>query len=514
LIVDGFAGGGGTSVGIEWALRRSPDIAINHDAEAIAMHRANHPHTKHYVEDIRRLNPVEVCSGHRVGLAWFSPDCTYHSKARGGKPFRDRNLANRIRGLAWIVTEWARLVRPRVIIVENVEEFQEWGPLLDDGRPCPIRRGLTYRRWRKQLQNLGYVVEERELSAHHFGAPTTRTRLFVVARRDGHPIVWPAPTHGPGLLPYRTAAECIDWSLPTYSIFMSAAEAKRYGVKRPLAHNTLRRIARGIQKYVIEASEPFIVRCNHGGDEWRGFGAGEQFPTLTASRDAYGLVIPAVASLYSERHRGEARMAAVRQPLPVVTSRPRHALVAALLAKHYAGHDTPGTSLRSPASTITARDHHALIASHLLKLKGTCRDGQSLRAPLHTIGAQGNHYAEVRALLIKFYSSGGQWNALSDPMPTVPTKDRIGLVTVHGEDYVITDIGMRMLTPPELFRAQGFPADYVIAPECWRVVAGRHVFARLPVQTQTAMCGNSVSPYHAQAMVGAQFGVKRMEVAA
>lgn len=506
IVVDCFAGGGGTSEGIKLALGRDPDIAINHNPLALAMHRANHPRTRHYPSNIRAIDPVKVCAGRPVGLAWFSPDCTFHSIARGGKPFRDRDLANRIRGLAWVVIDWAKAVRPRIIMLENVREFQNWGPLTDHGKPCPLRKGFTFRRWRAQLENLGYQVDLRELSACDYGAPTTRKRLFVVARCDGQPIVWPEPTHGPGCTPYRTAAECIDWSIPTYSIFLTPEEAKRYGVRRPLADNTLRRIARGIQKYVIDDPEPFIVCCNHGGDWFRGRSTRQPMPTLTTSRDAYGLIVPTLIQCgYGERKGQAPRVPGMGKPLGIVVAGGRkHALVAAFLAKHYGGHETPGSALHKPSDTITARDHQALVASHLVKLKGTSRHGQRLTEPLHTIGAQGNHYAEVRALLIKFYSEGGQWGRLQDPMPTIPTRDRIGLVTVAGEDYAIADIGMRMLTPRELFRAMGFPDSYTIDPVVTRIVRGKKKRGPLPAELQTEMCGNAVSPYHAAAMVRSQ----------
>jgi DNA (cytosine-5)-methyltransferase 1 len=251
LIVDNFAGGGGASTGIEWATGRAPDIAINHDREALAMHAANHPTTRHFCEDVFDVDPVKATGGKPVGLAWFSPDCTFFSKSRGGKPFRDRDRARRRRGLAWVVIKWARLVAPRVICLENVEEFEDWGPLGDDGRPCPLRKGFTFRRWRAQLEGLGYQVELRQLRACDYGSPTIRKRLFVVARRDGTAISWPEPTHGPGRKrPHRAAAECIDWSLPCPSIFDRA---------RPLAPATMRRIARGVFKYVLGSAAPFVV---------------------------------------------------------------------------------------------------------------------------------------------------------------------------------------------------------------------------------------------------------------
>ena len=495
VVVDNFAGGGGASTGIEWALGRSPDIAVNHDHEAIAMHRANHPSTRHFCESVWDIDPKKVTGGKRVALAWFSPDCTFHSKARGAKPFRDRDAAKRRRGLAWVVVRWARSVKPRVICLENVEEFQNWGPLLDDGRPCPLRRGFTFRRWIAQLRNCGYEVEARELRACDYGAPTTRKRLFIVARSDGRPIVWPEPTHGPGRLPYRTASECIDWSLPCPSIFDR---------KRPLAENTLRRIARGLRRYVLEAGEPFIVPVK----TWGGGGNGPSsirapLRTITTSkRGEFALVAPTlIQSSWGEREGQAPRILDLHRPLgTVVAGGVKHALVAAFLAKHYGGHEGPGTPLQRSFDTVTTVDHHALVTSHLLKLRGGLDDhdvtAQDLRAPAPTVTAGGTHLAEVRAFLLSYYGSPVDAQ-LGLPLHTITTKHRFGLVTVHGHEYVIADIGMRMLEPPELFAAQSFPPDYVIAP----LVDGEP----LTKTAQVRMCGNAVPPVLPEAIVRAQF---------
>src|SRR5690625_2512352 len=278
LIVDLFAGGGGASCGIEMATGRQVDVAVNHDAAAVAMHQINHPQTRHEIADVFEVCPRVVTKGRPVGLLWASPDCTYHSKARGGKPMRDKNRKRR--SLAWVVTRWAGQVRPRVIMLENVEEFADWGPLVgphDALRPCPKRRGKTFRRWVRSLERHGYEVEWRELRACDYGAPTIRKRLFVIARCDGEPIVWPEPTHGPGTgRRYRSAAECIDWDEPMLSIFATREEAKewarahrRSGRKmgtpvRPLADATMRRIARGVKRYVLKDPKPFIVPNNTG----------------------------------------------------------------------------------------------------------------------------------------------------------------------------------------------------------------------------------------------------------
>jgi DNA (cytosine-5)-methyltransferase 1 len=573
MIVDNFAGGGGASLGIEWALGRSPDIAINHDREAIAMHAANHPSTRHYCEDVWKVDPVEACGGRPVGLAWFSPDCKHFSKAKGGKPV-DKN----IRGLAWVVVRWAKAVKPRVIILENVEEFAHWGPLGPDGKPCPLRKGFTFRRWVGQLRSCGYDVDWRELSACDYGAPTTRKRLFLVARRDGQPIAWPQPTHGYNLLPYRTAAECIDFSLPTYSIFLTREEGKRYGVKRPLADNTMRRIARGVDKFVINSANPFIVPITHTGDgrvhsieeplrtitsARRGefmlatpylagvggrkgqspeTGVDQPYHTITAKADT-ALVAPYFVSRYGERDGQAPRALPLDRPMPTIVPTQNGAqLVAAFMAKHYGGHETPGSAIGAPIDTITAKDHnaliaahvspfyglkgnetrsgdlfdplptvtadprHALVASHLTKFKGTCQHGQPITEPVHTVQAGGYHYAEVRAFLMKYHGTGGQWNALREPMGTVDATDRFGLVAVHGERFYIADIGMRMLVPPELYLAQSFPPGYIIAP----IVDGRP----LPKDAQVRMCGNSVPPVMAQVMARAQFEEQALEVVA
>jgi DNA (cytosine-5)-methyltransferase 1 len=435
IIVDSFAGGGGASLGIARGAGRRIDIAINHDREAIAMHAANHPETRHFCEDVFAVHPVKATGGLPVGLAWFSPDCKHFSRAKGGKP-----ADKKIRGLAWVVIRWARLKRPRTIFLENVEEFEDWGPLGPDDRPDPKRVGLTFRRWVGQLRNLGYTVEWRALRAADYGAPTSRKRLFLIARCDGLPIVWPDLTHGTGREPYRTAAACIDWALPCPSIF---------GRRRPLADKTLKRIAAGIRKFVLEAETPFVVPID----------GALASPTL-------------IQRSWGERPGQAPRVPGLEKPLgTVVSGGIKHALVAAFLAKHYGGHTTPGASLEAPFSTVTARDHHALVHAFLLKYFGTAT-GQSPADPLHT----------------------------------VTSKARFGLVMVRGEPYEIADIGMRMLTPRELYRAQGFPDDYVIDP----VVGAR----RLSKTSQIRMAGNSVCPDVAEALVRANYGaVEAREVA-
>lgn len=553
LIIDSFAGGGGTSTGLEWAFGRSPDLAVNHDARAIAMHCANHPRTRHLISNVFDVDWPAECQGRRVALFWLSPDCTYHSVARGGKPFRDRNRANRIRGLAWIAPRVAELVRPRVIILENVREFEDWGPLLPNGKPCPDRAGFTFKRFVRRLENLGYRVEHRDLVACDYGAPTSRTRLFLVARCDGLPIVWPEPTHGPGRpKPHRTAAECIDWAIECPSIFER---------EKRLAENTERRIARGYFKYVA-SGDPFIAPVMHGGEArvWpidepmrtitgahrgdralvtphlvrtahgdvgkngsRRWGRGEHslaepLPTLAASKD-FALVAPTLVTTgYGEREGQAARVPGLDKPIGTLVGTRKHALVSAFLAKHNAGfRQGAGVPLTGPIHTITSRDHHALAASHLIKLKGTCQHGQPVTEPMPTIQAGGLHIGEVRAFLIKYYSEGGQWGEIDKPMSTLTTRDRLGLVTVRGENYICVDIGMRMLIARELYRGQGFPDSYIIDPwiaERFDIRGRRLKPAPLSQEGQVEMCGNSVPPQLSYAVAGAQFIERFSEIAA
>lgn len=503
LIVDGFAGGGGTSEGLAEAFGRDPDYAFNHDDDALSMHAANHPNTEHICCDIREVDWRKVARGRRIGCFWISPDCKHHSKAKGGKP-----VDRKIRGLAWVAVKAAEQVRPRVIMLENVEEFSGWGPLGPDSLPDKMKKGFTFRRFVRRLQNLGYEVDWRELRCSDHGVPTTRKRLFLVARCDGLQIRFPDSTHGHAMLPMRTAAECIDFDLPCPSIFLSPAEAKILGVRRPLAENTMRRIARGVWKYVISAQRPFIVPVMHG-PEARVWSIDEPHRTLTgAHRGDRALVMPYLVPRYGERAGQAPRALGIQNPMPAIVPTANGAqLVSAFLAKHYG--DTgqrPGSAMHEPIDTITSSDHHALVASHLIKLKGTWRDGQALTEPLHTVQAGGNHYAQVQAFLIKFYGEGGQWQPLTDPMHTIRTKDCLGLVTVHGEAYQIVDIGMRMLTPRERFRAHGFREDYIID----RGHDGR-VFTK---EAQGKFVGNSVPPEMARRMAVAQFSEQFKEAAA
>ena len=489
LVVDLFAGGGGASTGIEQAIGRHVDIAINHDPEAVSLHQANHPQTQHHVSDVFEVDPATVTEGRPVGLLWASPDCKHFSKAKGGKP-----VSKKIRSLAWVVVKWAKAVSPRVICLENVEEFQTWGPLAADGRPCPERKGRTFERWVRSLQGLGYVVEWRELRACDFGAPTIRKRLFLVARRDGAPIFWPEATHAAPdslpvrqkkLKPWRTAAECIDWGIPAPSIFER---------ERPLADATCRRIAKGIVRYVFEAAQPFIVPMTHSGGD-RVHASTEPLRTITtAQRGELALAVPTLIQTgYGERPGQAPRVPGLEKPLGTVVAGQKHALVAAFLAKHYTG--VVGSDLADPIATVTSVDHHSLVAANMVKLRGD-NVGSAADAPLHTVSAQGTHHAEVRAFLVKYYGTDGD-PALLDPLHTATTKDRFGLVMVKGEPYQLVDIGLRMLTPRELYRAQGFPESYLID----RGADGRP----LTKTAQVRMCGNSVCPPLARALVAANY---------
>lgn len=852
LIVDNFAGGGGASTGIFYGLGRHVDFAVNHNWPALCMHMANHPQTRHLQEDVFAVQPRKLTGGRPVGLAWFSPDCTHFSKAKGGKP-----RSKKIRGLAWVILRWAVEVRPRVMMMENVEEIQTWGPLLDTGHPDKAQAGLIWEGFKLALttgcpadhvamedarcalgpdfpyerlvEGLGYVVETREIRACTLGlrhvieaAPTIRKRLFGIMRCDGRPIVWPASTNGDPksrevlagqLKPYRVAAECIDWSLPCPSIFLSKAEARKLGVKRPLAEATERRIARGIRKFVIDAPEPFIVPVTHQGSD-RVENIREPMRTVTgAHRGEKALAMPFLSKYYGERRPDEgargvrmtdplatqgtenrfaivtafmgrvahgevsptgvkrwgAGVHSVEAPLGTVTRSPEYCLVAAslancanskttgrapnvwdlaeplrtvttgpgfavvaanitkfrkgsvgtdcreplhticagsfvkrpagcsvfgvvqvgmteshgrdaratfhclacdtwalepmaecgcaaearrvaFLAKHFGGHETPGSSVGKPMDTVTAVDHHAVVSAALVGCGGragqsgprgledpvatitakadTCvtaatlvvnttehsggaaseplktvttgghhaltaatlvqsgygeRDGQAARAldiqqplgtavaggvkhavvsacllrhfgasvggamvspmgtivaggagktalvtshlakmydrtpghehgePMHTVTSGGLHLAEVRAFLIKYYKEGGQDAPVSEPMHTMTAKARMGLVTVRGVEYVIADIGMRMLVPRELYRAQGFPEDYVINVECERVIRGKKVLGWLPQDEQVRMVGNSVPPPIVAALVAANLPEMRVE---
>ena len=684
LIIDNFAGGGGTSTGLEQAFGRPVDIAINHDPEALAMHAANHPHTTHLCESVWDVDPIKVTGNRPVGLVWLSPDCKHFSKAKGGKP-----VEKRIRGLAWVTLRWAAKCKPRVIMLENVEEFKTWGPLLveADGsaKPDPAKKGKTFDSFIRQLRAHGYAVEFREMRGCDHDTPTIRKRFFLVARRDGIAIKWPEPTHGAPdsigvragkLLPYRTAAECIDFSLPCPSIFER---------DRPLAPATLRRIAKGIMRYVVDAADPFIVGAggparageprptarpfgtllarndsyfcaptivpvtHQGGDRTESIG--EPFRTITgAHRGEKALGVATLVQVgYGEREGQAPRALDIEKPLgtvvgaaakhalveaelapfvmtnttghpgagadmpvPTITAAGNQALVSAVLvdaahgevspggvkrwgtgahdveaplgtvtasgnkavataflAKHYTG--VVGSALGDPIGTVTACDHHslvtafltehanasnqrvmpadeplrticaqvkgghfsmvsahiqrdmgasvghaadaplgtvtaggggksALVTSNMIKLRGTST-AAGTDEPLGTVSAGGQHHAEVRSFLLAYYGAS-ETHSLTDPLNTVTSRDRFGLVTIQGQDYQIVDIGLRMLQPRELFRAQGFPDDYIIGDDPAQGL-------KLTKSAQVRMCGNSVCPPMAKALILANFAHER-----
>ena len=590
LIVDSFAGGGGASTGIEMALGRSPDIAINHNADALAMHEVNHPDTLHLSKNIWHVDPLEAVGNRRIGLAWFSPDCKHFSKAKGGRPVK-----RSIRDLAWVVVLWARRVRPEVIMLENVEEFRDWGPVTAEGKPCRERKGQTFEMWTAQLKRLGYKMEWRELRACDYGAPTIRKRFFMIARRDGRPIVWPEPTHGrpddPDVIagrkqPWRTAAEIIDWSIPCPSIFDSAEEImEKHGVRaiRPLADATMKRIARGVVRYVLEAKKPFIVSVAHGYSGGRreypiddpigaqtsggnghavvvpvvtyaqqgggnrapdvplhtitaspkdqnavlaahltkfqtgstGSGLDEPAPTVTANsyikKPGGAAPIGVVAATmvqtgYGERKGQKPRALDVERPLGTqVAGAAKHAVVAAFLAQHNndsrrIGGVNPGRPATEPLATITvAGAQQNVVAAHLSRFTQN-GVGQGMEEPLDTVMAGAPKFGLISGFLTKYYGEALPNQSLDTPVHTVTTKPRHGVVTVEidGETFAIADIGMRMLTPRERFRAQGFPENYIID----RRPDGTPITATV----QGSCCGNSVCPPLAEALVRANCG--------
>lgn len=535
LIVDNFAGGGGASTGIELATGYSVDIAINHDPEAIRMHKVNHPNTEHYCENVWAVDPVKACNGHPVGLAWFSPDCKHFSKAKGGKP-KDKN----IRGLAWVALRWAGLVRPRVIMLENVEEFKTWGPLNRRHHPIKSKQGRTFEKFVQQLTDLGYEVQFKELVAADYGAPTMRKRFFMIARCDGKPIIWPEPTHAPadseevkkGLLkPYVGAYTQLDFSLPCPSIFDTSEEIKeKYGIRavRPLAQKTMDRIARGLKKFVLDNPEPFIIQCNHGGER-RPNDIREPMPTITGkhgygivepymvqigqtgftkdrskdvreplttivSKNEHCLISPTLIQYHSETSKDGVRGQTIEDPIMTVDSSNRYGLVASFLQKYYdGGYKGAGDTLENPLPTVTAWDHNSVVTANLIQMNNHC-DGRDLRDPIPTITAGDGHFGEVRAFLIKYYGQGTGQN-IEEPLDTVTSRDRFGLVTIEGVDYQIVDIGLRMLEPKELYGCQGFPDDYIIDHD--------YTGKTYPRSEQVRRCGNAVCPPIPAALVRA-----------
>lgn len=525
LLIDSFAGGGGASLGIELATGRSVDIAINHDEAAILMHKTNHPNTKHYCENIWDVDPVVATGGRPVGLMWASPDCRHFSKAKGGKP-----VEKKIRGLAWVVLKWAGKVKPRVIILENVEEFVTWGPVRK-GKPVKSKKGITFEKFKSQLQSLGYKVEHRELRACDYGAPTTRKRFFLIARCDGKPIVWPEPMRGDPdslevrcgyLKPWRTAAECIDWSIPCPSIFNR---------KKPLAENTLRRIAKGTDKFVIKNPEPFIVQVNHGGDVFRGQNINETLPTVT-SKHGYGVVTPIITQI--GQTGGGDRLHGIEDPLSTIVSKAEHLFVTPFLTQYhsyddsargqeldrplltqdtsnrygtvmpflteYYGNAQDGLSVKDPLHTVTSKDREGLTVAHLEILRNHA-SGQSVKAPINTICTSPGHFGVIKTYFENWdrHQNLGNWpkvrRLLNKYCGYKIADDEILIFEINGIKYFIYDIGMRMLEPRELFRAQGFPDSYIIDHD--------YTGKPYPKSAQVARCGNAVPPPFAEALVRA-----------
>ena len=552
LVVDNFAGGGGASIGMEFALGCPVDIAINHDADAIAMHKVNHPYTEHYQEDVFAINPEQVTGGRPVGVLWASPDCKHFSRAKGGKP-----VDKKIRGLSWVILKWAMSERsaPRCIFMENVEEIQTWGPLTEiDGKmkPDPARAGETFKGFLcmltsgigkehaafleaceflkldpdgetadKLARGLGYTVDYRVLKACDYGAPTIRKRFYLVARRDGLPIVFPEPTHGKGKKPYRTAAECIDWSVPCPSIF---------GRKKPLAANTLRRIARGLDKFVIRNPQPYIVSNNTNNVP---HGADEPVATVTTGNRNY-LCTPSLLQYHSEQEKGEVRGQGVNRPLMTVDGSNRYAVNAAYLSKFFSGERQAGASLAEPAPTVTAIDHTALVTGNIVKYYSGKEQASAIDAPLHTVTTKDRHGLVESHLCV--LRKNTDCKDLRQPMPTLTTSpghmaqvktfmqkidavqdlghwgevrellnryagysiadDEILLFEIGGQVYFIRDIGLRMLKAKELKLAQGFPEDYIIDIE-------PYIGKKYSEAKQIARLGNAVCPPVATALVRA-----------
>lgn len=641
IVVDGFAGGGGVAEGFKEALGFSPDIGINHDAVAIAMHKANHPTCIHINSSIFKVVPEDVLHGKPVGALWISPDCKHFSKAKGAKP-----VEKNIRALATVALVWARLPewqRPRIIFLENVEEFVKWGPLLASGRPDPEREGEDFRRFVKALKRHGYKRVEWCIDrCSNHGDPTIRRRLILIARCDGEPIVWPAHTHGsPELpevlsgdkLPWLTAADhVIDWSIPCPSIFLSRREVKQlwrdHGIRvqRPLRPNTLARIFKGLQRYVFECADPFIIPVTHSGDH-RSHSSREPVRTQTgARRGEHALIMPYLAPRYKEKNGHDPRTRSVK--LPMATAMPRgnegvlvvpylagvggrasqsppktasaaintqtakpdqvvvtpyitkfnrgatgHSLkeplhtvtahtaknkrrnggastlgvvtpillptgarrdgktvislpemmaeigelgagaapavdrsrrVAAFLAQH--NYMEPGHDAREPVSTIVGKGcTQAVVSAGLINLKGTKRRSATIKGPTPAITAQGGHLAEVRAFLLKYYGTRGGHQDARDPLHSLTAKARFGIVTIHGDEYQIVDIGMRMLTARERFNAHSFPATYKIDIMVPRQIKGRTVLRRITGEEQGRMVGNSVPVKFAAAHIKANF---------
>jgi len=462
IIVDNFAGGGGASTGIELATGRVVDIAINHDPDAILMHKTNHPHTQHIQASVWDVDPVEVCRGRPVGLAWFSPDCKHFSKAKGGA-LVDRN----IRGLAWIVLRWAARVRPRVIILENVEEFITWGPVRK-GKPVKSKAGQTFQKWKTQLINLGYAVEHRELVAADYGAPTIRKRFVLIARCDGKPIVWPERTHAPAdseavragiCKPWRSAAEVIDWSIPMYSIFDTRKEIKeKYGVDavRPLADNTQRRVICGVDKHTIKSGNPFLVECNHSG---AGHIAetGEPLGTITA-KCTKGVVAPMLAPVTFSNTNGSVGFQADK-PVHTITTDGKQVLSAAFLAQYHSEKTEAARTcgMDGPMLTIDSSNRYALASVNLTEYFGNGVP-LNIREPMHTVTSR-DREALTSVVLHPVHAGGykGRGNLPTQPLNTITARGGISLEAAHIVKFKGTNLGQTPAEPLQTVTAQSNP---------------------------------------------------------
>lgn len=513
LIIDCFAGGGGASVGIEMALGRPVDIAINHDEQAIRMHKTNHPQTLHLTEDIFKVDLEKYVCGQHVALMWASPDCTSHSKAKGGQP-RKQGL----RILPWAVYKHARKILPDVIIMENVEEIQQWGPLDENGRPIPERKGEEYQKFIASMKSLGYDFDSRELVAADYGAPTTRKRWYAIFRRDGKPIVWPEPTHS------KTGTDGKKKWVPVSSVLnFSDLGNSIFGRKKPLAENTMRRTARGLEKFVFNNPEPFIIQVNHSGENFRGQSIREPMPTIT-QKHGFGVITPVAVPFIDKTYGGNYKGAGsgMNQPVSTITTVDHNRLITPLLIQYHSETTKTGVrgqSVADPLQTIDTSNRYGLVIAFLEKFykSGT---GQSLSEPIHTITTSPGHFGQVSVLAVDWkelqaagideetaqkatwvsqfimeYYGCGIGQSLNDPLHTVVTKDRFALITVLGNEYAILDIFLRMLTPEELKLAQGFPPDYIIDRD--------YDWQKYPVCEQVKRIGNSVVPIMAEALVKA-----------
>lgn len=517
LIIDCFAGGGGASVGIEMALGREVDIAINHDPEAIRMHRTNHPNTLHLTEDIFQVDLQKYVKGRHVALMWASPDCTQFSKAKGGKP-----RLSGIRMLPWAVYKHAKAIHPDVIIMENVEEIQQWGPLDSKGHPIKEKAGEEYQKFIAALKGLGYEFDSRELVAADYGAPTTRKRWYAIFRCDGLPIVWPRQTHSkdgvvPGTEPWEPIWKYLDLMDWGKSIF---------GRKKPLAEKTMWRTAAGIDKFVLNNPEPFIVVVNHGGKTFRGQSINEPLSTVTA-KHGYGIVTPYIMQIgqtgfVKDRNRD------VREPLSTIVTKNEHCLISPFLIQYHSetSKDPRGQTVAEPIKTIDTSNRYGLVIAFLEKFYKT-GIGQSVTEPIHTITTSPGHFGKVSVLAVDWkqiqaagidddtaqrctwvsqflmqYYGCGTGQSLNDPLHTVVTKDRFALITILGDEYCIVDIFLRMLNPEELKRAQGFPEDYIIDRD--------YNWNKYPKSAQVARIGNSVVPIMAKVLVKANCGYLRV----